>query len=100
MRTTSGGGVTMMIIVAVIIICITIGAFYTSEKRKMEKKENGTLETSKRERLINIIDEYAPLEKIISKKIHCNGTVEIIEKWNDDKDKDLLTMYEEMNDDE
>ena len=96
MRTTSRGGVTM-IIVAVIIICITIGTFYTSVKRKTEKMENGTLVPIKRESVLNITDKYTPLEKMIVKKSHCNGTVEIKEKWNDDKDKDLLTIYEEMN---
>ena len=31
---------------------------------------------------------------IISKKVHSNGTVEITETCNDDKDKDLLPIYE------
>ena len=91
----------MMIIVAIIIICITVGTFYTTVKRKTGKMkngemENGTLVTIKRERVANIKDKNAPLEKIIIKKVHSNGTVEIIETWNDDKDKDLLTIYEEM----
>ena len=46
------GGITMMIIVAIIIICITIGMFYTSEKRKMKSVENATLVTIKRERVV------------------------------------------------
>ena len=91
MRTTSSGGITMMIIVAIIIICITIGMFYTSEKRK--SVENATI---KRERVVNFTGVKIPfLEKIIIKKVHSNGTVEITETWNDDKDKDLLTIYEE-----
>ena len=96
MRTTSSGGITMMIIVA-LIICITIGMFYTSEKRKRKsgETENATLGTSKRERVLNFTGVNIPLEKIIIKKIHCNGTVEIMETWNDDKDKDLLTIYGE-----
>ena len=99
MRTASSGGSTMMIIVAIIIICITIGMFYTSEKRKMGKVKNGeienaTLVTIKRERVMNFTGVKIPLEKIIIKKIHSNGTVEITETWNDDKDKDLLTIYE------
>ena len=100
MRTTSSGGVTMMIIVAIIIICITIGMFYTSEKKNTGKMksgeiENATLVTIKRERVTNITGVNIPLEKIVIKKVHSNGTVEIIETWNDDKDKDLLTIYEE-----
>ena len=91
MRTASSGGITMMIIVAIIIICITIGMFYTSEK----SVENATLVTIKRERVMNFTGVKIPLEKIISKKVHSNGTVEITETWNDDKDKDLLTIYEE-----
>ena len=91
MRTTSSGGITMMIIVAIIIICITIGMFYTSEK----SVENATLVTFKRERVVNFTGVKIPLEKIIIKKVHSNGTVEIMETWNDDKDKDLLTIYEE-----
>ena len=91
MRTTSCGGITMMIIVAIIIICITIGMFYTSEK----SVENATLVTIKRERVVNFTGVKIPLEKIIIKKVHSNGTVEIMETWNDDKDKDLLTIYEE-----
>ena len=93
MRTTSSGGITMMIIVAIIIICITIGMFYTSEKRKSVEK--ATLVTIKRERVMNFTGVKMPLEKIINKKVHSNGTVEITETWNDDKDKDLLTIYEE-----
>ena len=98
MRTTSSGGITMMIIVALIIICIPIGMFYTSEKRKMKsgETENATLVTSKRERVMNFTGVNIPLEKIISKKVHSNGTVKITETWNDDKDKDLLTIYEEL----
>ena len=95
MRTTSSGGITMMIIVAIIIICITIGMFYTSKKRKMKSVENATLVTIKRERVMNFTGVNIPLEKIISKKVHSNGTVEITETWNDDKGKDLLTIYEE-----
>ena len=95
MRTTSSGGITMMIIVAFIIICITIGMLYTSEKRKMKSVENATLVTIKRERVMNFTGVNIPLEKIILKKVHSNGTVEITETWNDDKDKDLLTIYEE-----
>ena len=91
MRTTSSGGITMMIIVAIIIICITIGMFYTSEK----SVEKATLVTIKRERVMNFTGVKMPLEKIIIKKVHSNGTVEITETWNDDKDKDLLTIYEE-----
>ena len=91
MRTTSSGGITMMIIVAIIILCITIGMFYTSEKRK--SVENATLVTIKRERVVNFTGVKMPLEKIIIKKVHSNGTVEITETWNDDKD--LLTIYEE-----
>ena len=84
----------MMIIVALTIICITI-----SEKRKIGKiksgeTENGTLVRIKRERVLTFIGVNIPLEKIIIKKVHSNGTVEIIETWNDDKDKDLLTIYE------
>ena len=90
MRTTSSGGITMMVIVASIIICITIGMFYTSEK----SVENATLVTRKRERVVNFTGVKIALEKIILKKIHSNGTVEITETWNDDKDKDLLTIYE------
>ena len=90
MRTTSSGGITMMIIVAIIIICITIGMFYTTEK----SVENATLVTIKRERVVNFTGVNIPLEKIIIKKVHSNGTVEIMETWNDDKDNDLLTMYE------
>ena len=82
-----------MIIVAIIIICITIGMFYTSEK--MKSVENATLVTIKRERVMNFTGVNLPLEKIIIKKVHSNGTVEIMETWNDDKDKDLLTIYEE-----
>ena len=93
MRTTSSGGITMMVIVAIIIICITIGMFYTSEK--MKSVENATLVTSKRERVMNFTGVKIPLEKIIIKKVHSNGTVEIMETWNDDNDKDLLTIYEE-----
>ena len=93
MRTTSSGGITMMIIVAIIILCITIGMFYTSEKRK--SVENATLVTSKRERVMTCTGVNITLEKIISKKVHSNGTVEITETWNDDKDKDLLTSYDE-----
>ena len=95
MRTTSSGGITMMIIVAFIIICITIGMLYTSEKRKMKSVENATLVTIKRERVMNFTGVKITLEKIIIKKVHSNGTVEITETWNDDKDKDLLTIYEE-----
>ena len=91
MRTTSSGGITMMIIVAIIIICITIGMFYTSAK----SVEKATLVTIKRERVMNFTGVKMPLEKIIIKKVHSNGTVEITETWNDDKDKDLLTIYEE-----
>ena len=70
--------------------------FYMSEKRKMGKGTNNeTLVSIKRERVLNITDVDAPVEKIISKKVHCNGTVEIIEPWNDDKEKDLLIIYEE-----
>ena len=87
MRTTSSGGITMMIIVAIIIICITIGMFYTSEK----SVEKATLVTIKRERVMNFTGVKMPLEKIIIKKVHSNGTVEITETWNDDKDKDMLT---------
>ena len=93
MRTTSSGGITMMIIVAIIIICITIGMFYTSEKRK--SVENATLVTIKRERVMNVTGVKILWEKIIIKKVHSNGTVEIMETWNDNKDKDLLTIYEE-----
>ena len=92
MRTSSRGCVTMMIIVAIIILCITIGMFYSSEKRKTGKGTNdgnGTFLMIKRERVLNITDQNSPLEKIISKKGHCNGTVETIETWNDDKDKDM-----------
>ena len=96
MRTTSSGGITMMIIVAIIIICITIGLFYTSEKRKMKSVENATLVTSTRERVMNFTGVNIPLEKIIIKKVHSNGPVEITETWNDDKDKDLLTIYEDI----
>ena len=95
MRTTSSGGITMMIIVAIIILCITIGMFYTSEKRKMKSVENATLVTIKRDRVMNCTSVNIPLEKIIRKKVHSNGTVEITETWNDDIDKDLLTSYEE-----
>ena len=92
MRTTSSGGITMMIIVAIIIICITIGMFYTSKK----SMENATLVTIKRERVVNYTGVNIPfLEKIMIKKVHSNGTVEITETWNDDKDKDLITIYEE-----
>ena len=91
MRTTSSGGITMMIIVAIIILCITIGMFYTTKK----SMENATLVTIKRERVVNFTGVRMPLEKIIIKKVHSNGTVEIMETWNDDKDKDLLTIYEE-----
>ena len=92
MRTTSSGGITMMIIVAIIIICITIGMFYTSKK----SMENATLVTIKRERVVNFTGVNIPfLEKIIIKMVHSNGTVEIMETWNDDKDKDLITIYEE-----
>ena len=91
MRTTSSGGITMMIIVAIIIICITIGMFYTSEK----SVEKATLVTIKRERVMNFTSVKMPLEKIIIKKVHSNGTVEIMETWNDNKDKDLLSIYEE-----
>ena len=91
MRTTSSGGITMMIIVAIIIICITIGMFYTSEK----SVEKATLVTIRRERVMNFTGVKMPLEKIIIKKVHSNGTVEITETWNDDKDEDLLTIYEE-----
>ena len=76
-------------------ICITSGMFYTSEKRKVKSVENATLVTIKRERVMNFTGVNIPLEKIILKKIHSNGTVEITETWNDDKDKDLLTIYEE-----
>ena len=95
MRTTSSGGITMMIIIAIIIICITIGMFYTSEKRKRKSVENATFVTIKRERVMNFTGVNIPLEKIIIKKVHSNGTVEITETWNDDKDKDLLTIYDE-----
>ena len=102
MRTTSSGSITMMIIVAIILSCITIGMFYTSEKRKTKsgETENATLVTSTRERVVNITGVNIPLEKIINKKVHSNGTVEITETWNDDKDKDLLTIYEEKRSDE
>ena len=80
-----------MIIVAIIIICITIGMFYTSEK----SVEKATLVTIKRERVMNFTGVKMPLKKIIIKKVHSNGTVEITETWNDDKDKDLLTIYKE-----
>ena len=90
MRTTSSGGITMMIIVAIIIICITIGMFYTSKK----SMENATLVTIKRERVVNFTGVNIPLEKIIIKKVHSNGTVESMETWNDDKD--LITIYEEV----
>ena len=69
--------------------------FYTSEKRKMKSVENATLVTIKRERVVNFTGVTIPLEKIIIKKVHSNGTVEITETWNDDNDKDLLTIYEE-----
>ena len=91
----------MMIIVAIIIICITIGMFYTTVKRKTGKMKNGementTLVTIKRERVVNFTGVNIPfLEKIIIKMVHSNGTVEIMETWNDDKDKDLITIYEE-----
>ena len=96
MSTTNSGAITMMIIVAIISICIT-GMFYTSEKRKMKsgETENATLVTIQRERVLNITGVNIPLEKIIIKKVHSNGTVEITDTWNDDKDKDLLTIYEE-----
>ena len=70
MRTTNSGGITMMIIVAIISICITIGMFYTSEKRKMKsgETENATLVTIKRERVLNITGVNIPLEKIILKR--------------------------------
>ena len=84
--------ITMMIIVAIIIICITIGMFYTSKK----SMENATLVTIKRERVVNFTGVNIPLEKIIIKKVHSNGTVESMETWNDDKDKDLITIYEEV----
>ena len=80
----------MMIIVAIIIICITIGMFYTSKK----SMENATLVTIKRERVVNFTGVNIPLEKIIIKKVHSNGTVESMETWNDDKD--LITIYEEV----
>ena len=64
-------------------------------KRKMKSVENATLVTIKRERVRNFTGVNIPLEKIIIKKVHSNGTVEITETWNDDKDKDLLTIYEE-----
>ena len=57
--------------------------------------ENATVVTNKRERVMNMTGVNIPLEKIIRNKVHSNGTVEIIETWNDDKDKDLLTIYEE-----
>ena len=60
MRTTSSGGITMMVIVAIIIICITIGMFYTSEKRKMKSVENATLVTIKRERVMNFTSVKIP----------------------------------------
>ena len=64
MRATSRGGVTMMIIVAIIIICITIGMFYTFEKRKMGKGTNNeTLVSITRERVLNITGVNAPLER-------------------------------------
>ena len=69
--------------------------FYTSEKRKMKSVENATLVTIKRESALNCTSVNIPLEKIVIKKVHSNGTVEITETWNDDKDKDLLTIYEE-----
>ena len=94
----SRGGLMMMFIATIIICCITVGAFYTSEKRRKETMENGTLVTIKRERLLTITDKYVPLEKILSTKIQSNGTVEITEKWFDDEDKDLLKIYEELND--
>ena len=77
MRTTSSGGITMMIIVAIILICITIGMFYTTERRKMKSNEteNATLVTIKRERVMNITGVNIPLEKIIIKKVHSNGTI-------------------------
>ena len=86
----------MMIIVAIILLCITVGMFYTSEKRKMKsgETENATIVTRKRERVLNFTGINIPLEKIIIKKVHSNGTVEITETWNDDKDKDLVTIYE------